>query len=200
MRSLLMSEGSDLRADGRNRGRADDIIAGRNRRRAQLGLSLLLAARCDLHARRVDQGGYLEEARAWREWLLRAIAGTPAQMQILYGVRGERRIDEFELPWLKGYENSRPVRIGNAASTQFQLDVYGEIVGSIYEATRAGLKINEEEWRIAGCAPEISRIEMEGAGRRNLGSARPATSFHAFESHGVVRVRSRRAHGRGIWL
>jgi len=96
----------------------------------------------------LNQGGYFEEATAWREWLLRAIAGTPAQMQILYGVRGERRIDEFEIPWLKGYENSRPVRIGNAASTQFQLDVYGEILGAIYEACRAGLKITEDDWRL----------------------------------------------------
>jgi GH15 family glucan-1,4-alpha-glucosidase len=96
----------------------------------------------------LHQGGYYEEARSWREWLLRAIAGSPSQMQILYGVRGERRIDEFELPSLKGYENSRPVRIGNAASTQFQLDVYGEIVGAIYEASRAGLEITEEDWRL----------------------------------------------------
>ena len=63
-------------------------------------------------------------------------------------MRGERRIDEFEIPWLKGYENSRPVRIGNAASTQFQLDVYGEILGAIYEACRAGLKITEDDWRL----------------------------------------------------
>jgi GH15 family glucan-1,4-alpha-glucosidase len=69
-------------------------------------------------------------------------------MQILYGVRGERRITEFEIPWLSGYENSRPVRIGNAASTQFQLDVYGEILGAIYEGSRAGLKISEEDWRL----------------------------------------------------
>jgi GH15 family glucan-1,4-alpha-glucosidase len=96
----------------------------------------------------LSQGGYHEEARSWREWLLRAIAGSPSQMQILYGVRGERRINEFEIPWLKGYENSRPVRIGNAASTQFQLDVYGEILGAIYEASRAGLKISEDDWHL----------------------------------------------------
>ena len=96
----------------------------------------------------LSQGGYHDEAKAWREWLLRAIAGSPSQMQILYGVRGERRIDEFEIPWLSGYENSRPVRIGNAASTQFQLDVYGEILGAIYEASRAGLEISEADWRL----------------------------------------------------
>ncbi len=96
----------------------------------------------------LSQGGYYDEAKSWREWLLRAIAGSPSQMQILYGVRGERRIEEFEIPWLRGYENSRPVRVGNAASTQFQLDVYGEIIGAIYEGSRAGLKISEEDWRL----------------------------------------------------
>ncbi len=96
----------------------------------------------------LSQGGYHDEAKAWREWLLRAIAGAASQMQILYGVRGERRIAEFEIPWLSGYENSRPVRIGNAASTQFQLDVYGEILGAIYEASRAGLEISEADWRL----------------------------------------------------
>ncbi|MBA2623027.1 MAG: glycoside hydrolase family 15 protein [Chthoniobacterales bacterium] len=92
--------------------------------------------------------GYLEEARAWREWLLRAIAGSPAQMQIMYGVRGERRLDEFELPWLAGYENSQPVRVGNAASQQFQLDVYGEVLDSMYRADLAGIKSSEADWRL----------------------------------------------------
>ncbi|MEP6709113.1 MAG: glycoside hydrolase family 15 protein [Verrucomicrobiota bacterium] len=92
--------------------------------------------------------GYQEEARCWREWLLRAIAGSPAQMQILYGVRGERRIDEYEVPWLGGYENSRPVRVGNAASNQFQLDVYGEIMGAMHHAHHAGIKTTEADWRL----------------------------------------------------
>jgi GH15 family glucan-1,4-alpha-glucosidase len=82
--------------------------------------------------------GYLEEARAWRDWLLRAVAGDPAQIQIMYGVAGERRLTELELPWLTGYENSAPVRIGNAASEQFQLDVYGEVVAVAYQALRSG--------------------------------------------------------------
>jgi GH15 family glucan-1,4-alpha-glucosidase len=73
------------------------------------------------------RAGYTEEAVAWRLWLLRAIAGSPGQIQSLYGIRGERRLTEWELDWLPGYENSKPVRIGNAASTQFQLDVYGEV-------------------------------------------------------------------------
>jgi GH15 family glucan-1,4-alpha-glucosidase len=73
------------------------------------------------------RAGYTEEAVAWRLWLLRAIAGSPGQIQSLYGIRGERRLPEWDLDWLAGYENSKPVRIGNAASTQFQLDVYGEV-------------------------------------------------------------------------
>ncbi len=92
--------------------------------------------------------GYLEEARAWREWLLRAIAGSAAQMQIMYGVQGERRLIEFEIPWLAGYENSKPVRVGNGASEQFQLDVYGEILAVNYVAHRAGIANNEADWHL----------------------------------------------------
>ncbi len=92
--------------------------------------------------------GYLEEAKAWREWLLRAVAGSPAQMQIMYGVCGERRLTEFELPWLEGYQGSKPVRVGNAASEQFQLDVYGEVLDSMYRAARAGIKSTEADWRL----------------------------------------------------
>ncbi len=92
--------------------------------------------------------GYLDESRAWRHWLLRAIAGSAAQMQIMYGVQGERRLEESEIPWLAGYENSKPVRIGNAASNQFQLDVYGEVLASMYVAHRAGIENDETEWRL----------------------------------------------------
>ena len=76
--------------------------------------------------------GYTEEALAWREWLLRAIAGSPEDLQIMYGIAGERRLTELELPWLSGYEGSGPVRIGNAAHEQFQLDVYGEIMDAAH--------------------------------------------------------------------
>jgi GH15 family glucan-1,4-alpha-glucosidase len=92
--------------------------------------------------------GYLDEAKSWREWLLRAIAGTPSQMQALYGVRGERRLEEWDVPWLRGYENSAPVRIGNAATRQFQLDVFGEIVGSLFQAHHAGIELREPDWRL----------------------------------------------------
>jgi GH15 family glucan-1,4-alpha-glucosidase len=94
------------------------------------------------------EAGYLEEARSWREWLLRAVAGSAAQMQIMYGVRGERRLEEFEIEWLSGYEQSRPVRIGNAATKQFQIDVYGEVLDSMYCAHRAGIESSELDWRL----------------------------------------------------
>jgi len=94
------------------------------------------------------RAGYREEAKSWREWLLRAIAGSPAQMQAIYGVRGERRLDEFEIPWLSGYEASKPVRIGNAASNQFQLDVYGEVLAAMWQADHAGIKMTEADWAL----------------------------------------------------
>ncbi len=84
------------------------------------------------------RGGYHEEALAWRDWLLRAAAGDPSKLQIMYGPAGERRLEEWEVPWLPGYEGSAPVRIGNAASGQYQLDVYGEMMSALYEAERTG--------------------------------------------------------------
>lgn len=93
-------------------------------------------------------GGYVDEARAWRAWLVRAVAGRPADAQILYGVRGDRLLPEWELPWLPGYERSAPVRVGNAASTQFQLDVYGEVADVLHCARRVGLEHDETAWRV----------------------------------------------------
>ncbi len=92
--------------------------------------------------------GYTEEARAWQEWLLRAVAGSPADMQILYSVTGERRLEEIELAWLPGYGNAAPVRIGNAAATQFQLDVYGEVMDTLHLARAAGQTPQPHAWRI----------------------------------------------------
>jgi GH15 family glucan-1,4-alpha-glucosidase len=94
------------------------------------------------------RAGYREEAKSWREWLLRAIAGSPAQMQTIYGVSGERRLLEYEIPWLSGYENSRPVRVGNAASNQFQLDVYGEVLAAVWQGDQAGIKMTEPDWAL----------------------------------------------------
>ncbi|MER7664347.1 MULTISPECIES: glycoside hydrolase family 15 protein [unclassified Streptomyces] len=90
--------------------------------------------------------GYQDEAEAWRNWLLRAVAGDPADLQIMYGLSGERRLPETELPWLAGYAGSRPVRIGNAAVDQLQLDVYGEVIDSLYLAREAGLAPENHAW------------------------------------------------------
>ena len=92
--------------------------------------------------------GFLHEAEAWRRWLLRAVAGSPSDLRILYGVAGERRIVETELPWLPGYENSSPVRIGNAAIGQLQLDVYGEVIDALYVGRKAGLSPEAASWAL----------------------------------------------------
>ncbi|HZR94089.1 MAG TPA: glycoside hydrolase family 15 protein, partial [Gaiellaceae bacterium] len=92
--------------------------------------------------------GYAEEAASWRLWLLRAVAGDPADVQIMYGVAGERRLTELELPWLPGYEGSRPVRIGNAACEQLQLDVFGEVLDALYQARAHGVAVQQEAWAI----------------------------------------------------
>jgi GH15 family glucan-1,4-alpha-glucosidase len=91
-------------------------------------------------------GGYTEEAAAWRNWLLRAVAGDPATLQVMYGVSGERRLPELELPWLGGYEGSKPVRVGNAAVEQLQLDVYGEVIDVLYQACKGGLAGYDIAW------------------------------------------------------
>jgi GH15 family glucan-1,4-alpha-glucosidase len=90
--------------------------------------------------------GYVDEARAWRVWLLRAAAGDPAALQIMYGVAGERRLTEFEVDWLPGYESSRPVRVGNAAAKQFQLDVYGEVLDALHQGRVHELEASKEAW------------------------------------------------------
>jgi GH15 family glucan-1,4-alpha-glucosidase len=94
------------------------------------------------------KAGNRAEAIAWREWLLRAIAGDPAKVQIMYGVAGERRLEERILPWLPGFANSRPVRVGNAASTQLQLDVYGEVLDAAYQTLVHGAERSDEGWSL----------------------------------------------------
>ena len=91
---------------------------------------------------------YFEEAEAWRRWLQRAVAGSPEQAQIMYGLGGERRLDELIVDWLPGYARSRPVRIGNAAAAQFQLDVYGEVIDTLYHARQGGLDADEVSWAL----------------------------------------------------
>src|SRR5262252_955200 len=90
--------------------------------------------------------GFYDEATAWRDWLLRAVAGNPDQMQIMYGLGGERRLVEWEVPWLAGYQGAKPVRVGNAAHGQLQLDVYGELMDTIHHARRGGLAGTESGW------------------------------------------------------
>jgi GH15 family glucan-1,4-alpha-glucosidase len=94
------------------------------------------------------QAGYRGEAERWSAWLLRTVAGNPSQVSIMYGIKGERRLNEVELTWLPGYEDSKPVRIGNDAHTQFQLDVFGELISTLYLARRHGLTYSQEPWRI----------------------------------------------------
>jgi len=94
------------------------------------------------------ESGFIDEAQAWQQWLVRAIAGSPAQLQIMYGIAGERRLDEFSVPWLPGYENSAPVHIGNAASGQVQLDVYGEVLGALYYGRTKGLHPDATVWAL----------------------------------------------------
>lgn len=101
--------------------------------------------------------GHFNEAGAFREWLLRAAAGAPDQMQIMYGVGGERRLTEIELPWLPGYENSTPVRIGNGACDQIQLDVFGELMDAFHAARKSQLGPSQEAWRFLQAM--LSRLE-----------------------------------------
>jgi GH15 family glucan-1,4-alpha-glucosidase len=96
----------------------------------------------------LTNGGYFEEAEAWQDWLLRALAGSPDQVQIMYGLKGERDLVEWEAGWLPGYENSKPVRIGNAASEQLQLDIYGEVVDCFFHAQHSMNRHGEDDFRV----------------------------------------------------
>ncbi len=98
--------------------------------------------------------GFVSEAKGWREWLLRAIAGDPSKLQIMYGVAGERRLPEWEVPWLPGYQGAAPVRIGNAAVQQFQLDVYGEVMDALHVARQSQHDVAEREGRVHQDAAE----------------------------------------------
>src|SRR5690606_631517 len=109
----------------------------------------------------LTRAGFGEAAGAWHAWLLRAVAGDPADLQVVYGLAGERRLPEVELPWLPGYEGSAPVRIGNGAAAQFQLDVYGEVVNAIHVARRSGLVLDGEVWDL-----ERALVEFVGSSWR----------------------------------
>ncbi|NUT55298.1 MAG: glycoside hydrolase family 15 protein, partial [Thermoleophilia bacterium] len=104
------------------------------------------------------ENGFVEEAGAWRSWLLRAVAGDPDDLQIMYGPAGERRLTEMELDWLDGYAESRPVRIGNGASEQFQLDVSGEVLDVLYQARKRGLHPDDSAWAL--CMHLLRNLEQ----------------------------------------
>ena len=106
--------------------------------------------------------GFLDEAKAWHEWLLRAVAGSADDLQIVYGVAGDRRLAEYEIPWLPGYEGSTPVRIGNGAVDQLQLDVYGEVLDAFYVARHAGLSTSDATWAMeCGLVAHLETIWRE---------------------------------------
>jgi GH15 family glucan-1,4-alpha-glucosidase len=124
--------------------------------------------------------GYTEEASAWHNWLLRAVAGGPANMQIMYGIMGQRRLLEWEVGWLPGYEGARPVRVGNAAHAQLQLDVYGELIDAFHQSRMTKLKLDDGTWDLECTVldhlaevwnqPDSSIWERRGAARHYVSS------------------------------
>ena len=137
--------------------------------------------------------GYYEEARAWGEWLHRAVAGSPRQVQIVYGIGGERRLPELTIPWLSGYENSSPVRVGNAASEQLQIDIFGEIADAIFQGFKARHTAIQTRRSPAASDYRISDDCLAATGRRYLGNTGRSTALRPFESNGLGRFRSGRS-------
>ncbi|TSD99483.1 glycoside hydrolase family 15 protein [Skermania sp. ID1734] len=144
--------------------------------------------------------GFIEEAQAWREWLVRAVAGDPAKLQIMYGLDGTRRLPEQELDWLSGFHGSTPVRIGNEAAGQFQLDVYGEVLDGLHLARNAGLPVEHNAWDVQRALldfleghwdqPDASLWEIRGENRHFVHSKVMAwagvdRAVHTVESHGL---------------
>ncbi|WP_434446755.1 glycoside hydrolase family 15 protein [Lentzea sp. E54] len=144
--------------------------------------------------------GFVDEARAWREWLVRAVAGDPSKLQIMYGLDGSRRLQELELPWLSGYEGSAPVRIGNAAADQFQLDVWGEVLDGLHLAREAGIAVSDTAWDVQRALldflegnwdqPDNSLWEVRGPRRHFVHSKVMAwagldRAVHTVQKHGL---------------
>ena len=199
LRSRDHAEGAHLRAHRRDRGRAHDVAARADRRRAQLGLPLLLAARRHVHDLLADQPRATPtRRRSFRDWLLRAVAGDPAHLQIMYGPAGERRLDEYEVDWLPGYEGSKPVRVGNAAHGQYQLDVYGEVLDAMHQSRRMGIEEDPNAWAVQQRDPRLPRVRLARARRRHLGGARRAQGLRPLEGDGVGRVRPGGEGRRGV--
>ena len=136
-------------------------------------------------------GGYTDEATAWHNWLLRAVAGSPADMQIMYGITGQRRLLEWEAPWLSGYEEAKPVRFGNAAHAQLQLDTYGELMDAIRQARTFGITLDEGMWTFE--APCLTTSSAYGSSPTwHLGAPRPSAALRLVQGDGWV------AFDRGI--
>ena len=141
--------------------------------------------------------GYLDEARAWRDWLLRAVAGSPAEMQIMYGPAGERRLTELELAWLPGYEGSAPVRIGNARLRPVPARRFGELMDAMLQAREGGLPVRGGGLAAPARAARLPRGRVGAS--RTRGSGRCAAErrhFVALQGHGLGRVRPRGPHRR----
>ena len=134
--------------------------------------------------------GYEDEALAWRDWLLRAVAGSPWQMQAVYGLAGEKRLAEWEIPSLPGHEDSTPVRIGNAAFEQLQLDVYGEVMDAMFQAHSKGMVTRQEDWQLQRALVEhLTKIWREPD--EGIWEVRGAASSHPLQGHGMGRARPR---------
>ena len=191
-------EGPDLRADRWHRGRRHDLAARGARGEPELGLPVLLAARRHPDPGGADAGRLPHEAMAWRDWLLRATAGDVSKLQIMYGAAGERRLDEWEVDWLPGYEGSAPVRIGNAASGQFQLDVYGEVMSALYTASRIDGVHSRAIWGLQTKLHRVPRGGVEAPRRRHLGGPGPAPALHPLQGHGLGGGRPGGAHHGGL--
>ena len=136
--------------------------------------------------------GYTAEADAWHNWLLRAAAGAPANMQIMYGIMGQRRLLEWEASWLPGYEGAQPVRVGNAAHAQLQLDVYGELIDAFHQSRMAELKLDDGSWALECTVIEHLAEDLGPAGPRHLGAARRRQALRVLEGDDWV------AFDRGI--
>ena len=120
--------------------------------------------------------GYYDEAQAWRDWLLRAVAGSPSRCRSCTASRGERRLTEWEVPWLPGYEGSQPVRIGNAAHDQLQLDVFGEVMDALHQARRGGLPRERSRLGSAARAARAPREDLATSRTRASGRCAAAAS------------------------
>ena len=144
--------------------------------------------------------GYTEEASAWHRWLLRAAAGSPANMQIMYGIMGQRRLLEWEATWLPGYEGAKPVRVGNAAHAQLQLDVYGELIDAFHQWRMAKLELDASTWALECTVLEHLAEHMGQARSRHLGAPRRGQALCLVEGDDLGRVRPRHQERRDVRL